>query len=84
MTRQLEIAAAVLALLTGIIGGTVVIETRYAKSQEVRVQLNDFYTRTIKLRILELQLKPNPTPSDKALLQYLQEELRDTTSAPTK
>lgn len=83
MTRQLEIAAAVLALLTGIIGGTVVIETRYAKSQEVRYQLNDFYTRTIKLRILELQLKPNPTPSDRALLQYLQQELRDTTT-PTK
>ena len=83
MSRQLEIAATVLALLTGVIGGTVVIETRYAKSQEVRVQLNDFYLRTLKLRILELQLKPNPTPSDRALLQYLQQELRDTT-APSR
>tara|TARA_B110000503_G_C6803038_1_gene271909 strand:- start:177 stop:428 length:252 start_codon:yes stop_codon:yes gene_type:complete len=83
VSRQLEIAATVLALLTGVIGGTVVIETRYAKSQEVRVQLNDFYMRTLKLRILELQLKPNATPSDKALLQYLQQEHRDTT-APSR
>lgn len=66
---------AVLAVLSAIIGGTVVIENRYAKAQEVKAQLEDYYTRQIKLRILEIDLKANQTPSDKALREYLIQEL---------
>ena len=71
----LTTGAAVVAVLSTIIGGTVVIESRYAKAQEVKEQLNDFYEKQIKLRILEIDLKPNPTPSDKALREYLVQEL---------
>lgn len=80
MNRQLEIAAACIALLTAIVTATVVIENRYAKAQEVHTQLNEFYLRTLKLRLLELQLKPQQTPSDRALMQYLQQEVRDTST----
>ena len=69
-------AAAVITVLTALVGGTVVIENRYAKAQEVKAQLEDYYTKQIKLRILEIDLKPNPTPSDKALRQYLIQELQ--------
>ena len=67
---------AALAMLTAIVGATVAVETRYAKSAEVRAQLEDYYTRQIKLRILEIDLKPIPTPADKALRQYLIQELQ--------
>lgn len=55
---------------------TVAIETRYAKSAEVKAQLEEYYARQLKLRILEIGLKANPTPADKALRQYLQQELQ--------
>jgi hypothetical protein len=73
--QWLTTGAAVIAVLSTIIGGTVVIESRYAKAQEVKAQLNEFYEKQIKLRILEIDLKPNPTPSDKALREYLVQEL---------
>lgn len=66
---------AAITIITAVVGGTVVIENRYAKAQEVKAQLEDYYTRQIKLRILEIDLKPNPTPSDKALREYLVQEL---------
>jgi len=67
---------AAITIVTAVVGGTVVIENRYAKAQEVKAQLEDYYTRQIKLRILEIDLKPNPTPSDKALREYLVQELQ--------
>ena len=67
---------AVITVLTGIVGGTIVIENRYAKAQEVKEQLEDYYTRQIKLRILEIDLKPNPSASDRALREYLVREMR--------
>lgn len=88
MNRQLEITISVLALLTGIISGTVVVESRYAKASDLQVrlagvqgQLNDYYARSLRLRILELQLKPAAefTSADKALLEYMQQELREAT-----
>lgn len=81
MSRYLQLAIACATVLASIIGTTLAIDSRYAKSQEVRTQLNEFYSKSIKLRILELQLKPASTPSDRALLQYLQQELRDSTTA---
>lgn len=75
MERWITTIGAILAALTAIIGSTVAIETRYAKSQEVKQQLDELWQRQIKLRILEIDLKPNATPADRALRQYLQQEL---------
>lgn len=74
--KQLEVGLAVLALLTGIIGATITIEGRYAKASEVRQELREYYERSLKLRILEIDLKPDKTPADQALRQYLQQELQ--------
>jgi Mn2+/Fe2+ NRAMP family transporter len=76
MDRWMTATGAALAVLTAIVGATVAVETRYAKSAEVKAQLEDYYTRQIKLRILEIDLKPTPTPADKALRQYLIQELQ--------
>jgi hypothetical protein len=80
MHRWIATAGAIVAALSVIIGATVAIETRYAKAQEVKQQLDEYYARQIKLRILELDLKPDPTPSDRALRQYLVQELQKSKS----
>jgi len=76
MHRWIATAGAIVAALSVIVGATVAIETRYAKAQEVKQQLDEYYARQIKLRILELDLKPSPTPADLALRQYLVQELQ--------
>jgi len=80
-TRHLEITAAAIALLVTLVTTVVTIETRYAKSAEVQTKINDLYARQLKLRILELQLKPQSqfTPADRALLDYMQQELKEAT-----
>lgn len=79
--RPVESLAAVLAVLVTLVTATATIETRYAKSADVRQELNGLYAKTLKLRILEIQLKPPPLePSDKALLEHLQQELREATA----
>ena len=75
MHRWVATAGALVAALSVIVGTTVAIETRYAKAQEVKQQLDEYYARQIKLRILEIDLKPQQTPSDRALRQYLVQEL---------
>jgi hypothetical protein len=80
MPRQLEITAAAVALLVTLVGGTVAVESRYAKAQDVREQLNAMYAKQLKTRILELQLKPPPlSAADRAMLLHLQQELREAT-----
>jgi hypothetical protein len=81
MSRQLEVSATAIALLVTIVGGTVTIENRYAKAQEVKVQLNNLYAKQLKTRILELQLKPSSqfTAADRAMLLHLQQELKEAT-----
>lgn len=76
MERWFTTAGAVVAVLTAVVGATVAIETRYAKAQEVKQQLDEYYAKQLKLRILEIDLKTNPSPSDKALKQYLLQELK--------
>ena len=76
MDRWVTTVGAIIALLTAIIGGTITIETRYAKSAEVKQQLEEYYAKQLKLRILEIDLKSSPTPADQALKQYLLQELR--------
>jgi len=75
MERWLATSGAVIAVLTAIVGTTIAVETRYAKSAEVKAQLEEYYAKQLKLRILEIDLKPDPTPADRALRQYLQQEL---------
>ena len=76
MEKHFATAGGVIAVLTAIVGTTIAIETRYAKSAEVKAQLEEYYTKQIKLRILEIDLKPQQTPSDRALKQYLLQELK--------
>lgn len=75
MNRWLTTAGALIAVFSTVIGTTVASESRYAKAQEVKEQLEEFYAKQLKLRILEIDLKTDPTPSDRALRQYLQQEL---------
>lgn len=77
MERWLTTAGVAIAVVTTIVGTTVAIETRYAKSAEVKAQLEEYYDKQIKLRILEIDLKPSPTPADRALRQYLMQELNE-------
>ena len=82
MERHLATAGAALAVLTAIVGTTIAVETRYAKSAEVKAQLEEYYAKQLKLRILEIDLKPQQTPSDRALRQYLQQELTKSNGNP--
>ncbi len=82
MERHLATAGAALAVLTAIVGTTIAVETRYAKSAEVKAQLEEYYAKQLKLRILEIDLKPQQTPSDRALRQYLQQELTKSNGHP--
>jgi len=75
MERHLATAGTVIGVLTAIVGTTVAVETRYAKATEVKAQLEEYYAKQLKLRILEIDLKADPTASDRALRQYLQQEL---------
>lgn len=82
MEKHLATAGAVIAVLTAIVGTTIAIETRYAKSAEVKAQLDEYYSKQLKLRILEIDLKPDPTPADRALKQYLIQELKGMINSP--
>lgn len=76
MERHLATTGAVLAVLTAIVGTTIAVESRYAKSAEVREQLNELYAKQLKLKVLEIDLKSDPTPADRAMRQYLLQELQ--------
>jgi len=67
-----------LALLTTIVTTSVALDSRYAKSQEVEAQFREARRQQLRDRIFELDLKPNPTAADKAMRQYLQQQLNDT------
>lgn len=81
MGRSLETSIAAVTLVTALVSATVVVESRYAKALDVANQLETLYAKTLKLRILELQLKPKEhfTAADRALLEHLQQELREAT-----
>lgn len=76
MERHLATAGAVIAVLTAIVGTTIAIESRYAKAADVKEQLDELYAKQLKLKILEIDLTPNPTPADRAMRQYLLQELQ--------
>lgn len=76
--KLITVAATLFAFVTTVVGATIAIETRYAKSAEVKAQLEEYYSKQIKLRILEIDLKTNPTSADLALRSYLIQELNKT------
>ena len=75
--NRLSVAGGVLALLTTIVATTVTIDSRYAKSAEVRQQFCQARKQQLRDRIFELDLKERKTPNDKALREYLQQQLND-------
>jgi hypothetical protein len=77
MDNQLSLLGGGLALLTTIIGTTIAIDSRYAKSQEVKQQFCQARKQQLRDRIFELDLKEPKSPNDKALREYLQQQLRD-------
>ena len=77
MDNRLSLLGGLLALLTTVVATTVTIDSRYAKSAEVREQFCQARKQQLRDRIFELDLKANKTPSDKALREYLQQQLND-------
>jgi GH35 family endo-1,4-beta-xylanase len=75
--NRLSLLGGGLAILTTIIGTTVAIDSRYAKSQEVKDQFCQARKQQLRDRVFELDLKSQRSPSDKALREYLQQQLRD-------
>lgn len=81
MQKSLELTLGALALATTLISATVVVESRYAKAEELKAGIASIYAKTLKLRILELELKPADqfTSADRALLDHMKQELREAT-----
>lgn len=77
MDQRLSVIGAGLALLTTVIGTTIAIDSRYAKSEEVKQQFCQARKQQLRDRVFELDLKPQQTASDRALREYLQQQLRD-------
>lgn len=74
---RLQLITAAGAVLAAIVGTTLTIDSRYAKSQEVQQQFCSARKQQLRDRIFELSLKPNPTAADKALREYLNQQIRD-------
>lgn len=77
MDTRLSIVGALLALVTTIVGTTVAIDGRYAKSEEVKQQFCEARRQNLRDRIFELSIKAEKTASDRALKEYLQQQLAD-------
>ena len=77
ISSKLSLLGGGLALLTTVIGTTLAIDSRYAKSAEVRQQFCEARKQQLRDRIFVLDLKVQKSPSDKALREYLQQQLRD-------
>jgi predicted ATPase with chaperone activity len=75
--NSLSLLGGLLALLTTVVATTVTIDSRYAKSAEVREQFCQARKQQLRDRIFELDLKANKTPNDRALREYLQQQLND-------
>jgi len=75
--NRLSLLGGLLALLTTVVATTVTIDSRYAKSAEVKQQFCQARKQQLRDRIFELDLKANRTPNDRALREYLQQQLND-------
>ena len=72
-------SVAAIGLLLALGGTIITAENRYAKAEDVRQQLDTYFQRTIKLRILELDLKRELEPHERALRDHLKRELHEIT-----
>jgi len=77
MDNRLSLLGGLLALLTTVVATTVTIDSRYAKSAEVKQQFCQARKQQLRDRIFELDLKADKTPNDRALREYLQQQLND-------
>ena len=77
MTPRLTILGTIATALTAIIGTTIAVDSRYAKSAEVKDMFCAARKQALRDRIFEIDLKPDRRPSDKALREYLQQQLND-------
>ena len=77
MNNRLSLLGGALALLTTVVATTVTIDSRYAKSAEVKQQFCQARKQQLRDRIFELDLKADKTPNDRALREYLQQQLND-------
>jgi len=77
MTKHLPILTTAIAVLTAIIGTTITVDNRYAKSEEVKVQFCQARKQQLRDRIFEIDLKTNKSDSDRALRNYLNQQLQE-------
>lgn len=75
--KHLPLLTTSIAVFASIIGTTLAVDNRYAKSAEVRVQFCQARKQQLRDRIFELDLKAVKTESDRALRNYLDQQLRE-------
>jgi hypothetical protein len=75
--KHLPILSTAIAVIASIIGTTLAVDNRYAKSEEVKLQFCQARKQQLRDRIFELDLKPVKSESDKALRNYLDQQLRE-------
>ena len=75
--KHLPLFTTAIAIFASIIGTTLAVDNRYAKSAEVRIQFCQARKQQLRDRVFELDLKPSKTESDHALRNYLEQQLRE-------
>ena len=77
MPKLFPILASLATGLLTIVGTTIAIDARYAKSAEVQDQFCKARKQALRDRIFEIDLKPDRSAADKALREYLSQQLND-------
>jgi len=75
MSQQAKLVVGILTFISAIVGTTIAFDSRYAKSEVVEQKLDENYSKMLKLRLLEINLKEQQSPADEALKQYIKQEL---------
>jgi len=77
---------AIATFIVSIVGGTIVVEDRYAKAADLQVVRNEqhqaldqLYKRQLEDKLFELRLKPNPSQAERALIQRYEQQLQEVT-----
>lgn len=77
MSKSFTVIGGLVTALLTIVGTTVAIDARYAKSAEVQDQFCKARKQALRDRIFEIDLKPSQSAPDKALREYLRQQLND-------
>lgn len=76
--KGLELALVSVPVLLTFVGAVVAVEMRYAKASDVQALVQQYYDKTVQLRLLELELKGGDLkPYERALLEHLKRELKN-------